>query len=91
VDEEGIDMKLGDLVEIEWEDHCTDFPGWRDMKEPHENSPALCRTVGYIIAISKKYVTLAPTLQLIGGKYYGNAATRIRSCFIRTKVLKGLK
>jgi hypothetical protein len=78
--------KIGDLVEVIWEDHCTERPGWHPMEEVN-NEPALCKSVGYILAENKKYITLAPTMQTTYGEYFNGAQTRIKSCIKKIRKL----
>ena len=44
-------LKLGDLVEIDWDDHWT-ASGWRTKSEAHKSEPVLCHSVGYFTGFS---------------------------------------
>lgn len=82
-------IKIGDLIEIEWDDHCTLAPnGWDDIKKAY--TPVVCKTVGYVIGLNKKTVTLTATRDT-ESKMVSGYMTRLRSAIKRTNVLKGLR
>lgn len=82
-------MKVGDLVELEWDDHCTLSPnGWTERQE--EYLPCVCRTVGYIVALDRKTVTMTATYDTESTTISGYMV-RLRSAITKAKVLKGLK
>ena len=46
-------LKHGDVIEIEWDDHWTGS-GWRGKDVVAKSEPVLCRSVGYFSGFSPK-------------------------------------
>ena len=89
------DPKVGDLVYVLWEDHCTyDGKGWLDIKEKIVGAltPSICETVGFVVEVTPKTIT---TVAHIARDYEdkededgSHVATRLRSCILKGRIIK---
>lgn len=79
-------MKVGDILYVEWEDHCTDMPRWSRDSEWH-HSICSVRTVGFVAINGKKYLTLVQMMQP-DLTIASQSITIVKSCITKCKVLK---
>lgn len=83
--------KVGDIVHIVWEDHCTfRDAGWISLKQAAADAgPALCETVGFVVAVTAKYLTLTSSLDdgAPGERHGSSFQTRLRNCIVAGRVL----
>lgn len=78
-------MRVGDIVYIEWEDHCTDMPSWSKSDQWH-HSVCSVKTVGFVILNGKKYLTLVQMLQN-DNSVASQSITIVKSCITKLKRL----
>jgi len=86
-------MKPYRLVVIDWVDSSSTGKAWRGIDEfgPEASSPLQCRTVGYVLASTKKAMTLAMNLGYEAGKIPHSAGGDInipRCSIIRVQLIK---
>lgn len=80
-------FKPNKLYEIFWEDACSPADGgWLSMEFLEKlNGPAEIKTSGYVVAESKKTVTLSGTL---GESAFNGAMTIPKVCITKVRKLK---
>lgn len=86
-------VKIGDLVEIVWEDHYNNgTPGWRELSEI-DTKPCLVTSVGYIVAETKGLLFIAPTVykEEEGIQFCGGYSARIKTDIKKLTILKKAK
>jgi hypothetical protein len=89
--------KVGDLVYIRWEDHCS-YHGsaWEPVNTiPKRLTGSFCETVGFVIDITRNHITTVANVSLNeedGGDADGShIATRLRRAIISGKIIKRFK
>ena len=60
-------MKIGDLVYLKWEDSRGSPGGWVDIAHARTPQLATIQTVGWVMALSKAAVSVAPSIATIEG------------------------
>jgi len=77
---------VGEIVYVEWEDHCTDMPKWARRDDWH-HSICSVKTVGFVAISGKKYLTLVQMMQA-GNEVAGQSITIVKSCITKLRKLK---
>lgn len=79
-------LRIGDKVYFEFDDHCADMPTWA-KKETWHHSVCCVKAIGFIIAVGKKYITISQLIQhdlTVASQSF----TVIKSCITKFKVIK---
>lgn len=76
-------FKPGDIVYVEWEDHCSAHERWEKVEEAYHHICTV-KTVGFVVRDSDKYITVALMMQP-GNEVMAKTITIIKSCIIKIK------
>jgi hypothetical protein len=57
-----LSVKTGDLILCEWEDSYGCSPTWQTIQEDVEPLGMVCKSVGWVMRKSKKFVVIVPHL-----------------------------
>lgn len=79
-------VSRGDLVYIEWEDHCSGDHAWTKFDDCFHTICSV-ETVGFVVRDHKKYLTLA-MFQQPGGEVYAHTLTVVKSCITKLRKLR---
>lgn len=89
--------KVGDLVYIRWDDHCS-YHGsaWRPIGEIAEAlTGSACETVGFVLHISKECITTAANVTInsdgTNSEDCSHVATRLRRAITKGRVIERFK
>jgi hypothetical protein len=53
-------LRVGDAVLIEWEDSYGCSPDWRDVPVDGEPAAMICRSLGWVLRASRRFVVIIP-------------------------------
>lgn len=86
--------KVGDLVYIRWEDHCS-YHGsqWERVAGISEqlNTASICETVGFVVHITPQAITTVASITVNrheDGEDGSHIATRLRKAIVQGKIIK---
>lgn len=79
-------LKIGDVVRLEFDDHCTDMPMWA-KKEDWHHTICTVMAVGFVAAVGKRYLTITQLMQT-GLTTASQSFTVVISCINCLRVLK---
>lgn len=82
-------LEIGDIVYIEFDDHCTDMPKWERSDDWHHSICAV-KAVGFVIMDSDAYLTIVQMIQQ-EHSVASQSFTIVKSCITKIRKLKAGK
>jgi len=79
-------FKKGEVILVEWEDHCTAYSSWTKTEEMAHHI-CLIKTVGFVVLDTINYLTLALLMQK-DNETASQTITIIKSCIEKIKKVK---
>ena len=88
--------KIGDLVYMQWADHCSYHGGaWTPIKKIGVRfDGSLCETTGFVIDITRACITTVANITVNKhdeGEDGSHVATRLRNAIVQGKIIKRFK
>ena len=79
--------KTGDIVYIEWEDHCSSNSSWTAIDKDECFNICMIKTCGHVVKDGDSYIKVALMMQ-IENQTYSECINIIKSCITKIKKIQ---